>query len=50
MEDTVVDMRVRGEDGWRREESRSPAFYGSKEVKRRSANLSWPSLILKKES
>ena len=35
-------MRVRGKDGWRIEESRSLAFDGPEEVKRRSANFSWP--------
>ena len=39
-EGVVIDMRVRGIDGWRIEESRSPAFYRPEEVKRRSANFS----------
>ena len=41
-------MRVRGKDGWRIEESRSLAFYGPEEVKRRSANFSWPQPLSKK--
>ena len=41
-EGALIGMRVRGKDGWRRDESRSPAFYGPEEVKRRSVNSSWP--------